>query len=73
MNGYGRNDPQRGIGSGLSGVGAGLRLRYEIRREFASYAGVVWRQHLGGTRDYARAQGEPADDLQFVAGVRLWF
>jgi copper resistance protein B len=70
---YGRDDPQRGIGSGLADVEAGMRLRYEIRREFAPYVGLVWRQRFGRSRDYARAQGEPADDLQLVAGVRVWF
>lgn len=70
---YGRDDPQRGIGSGLADVEAGLRLRYEIRREFAPYVGVVWQQRFGRTRDHARAQGEPVDDLQFVAGFRIWF
>jgi copper resistance protein B len=70
---HGRGDPQRGIGSGLSDVEAGLRLRYEVRREFAPYVGVAWQQRFGRTRDYARALGEPADDLQFVAGVRVWF
>jgi copper resistance protein B len=70
---YGRNDPQRGIGSGLADLEAGVRLRYEIRREFAPYVGLVWQQRFGRSRDYTRAQGEPADDLQFVAGVRVWF
>jgi copper resistance protein B len=70
---YGRDDPQRGIGSGLADVEAGMRLRYEIRREFAPYVGLVWQQRFGRSRDYTRAQGEPADDLQFVAGVRVWF
>ncbi|HJR13338.1 MAG TPA: copper resistance protein B [Rhodanobacteraceae bacterium] len=70
---YGRDDPQRDIGSGLSDIEAGLRLRYELRREFAPYAGIVWQQRFGRTRDYLRAQGESADDLQFVAGVRMWF
>jgi copper resistance protein B len=70
---YGRDDPQRGTGSGLSDVEAGLRLRYEIRREFAPYVGVVWQQRFGRSRGYARSLGEPADDLQFVAGVRVWF
>ncbi|HYQ37389.1 MAG TPA: copper resistance protein B, partial [Pseudomonas sp.] len=39
---YGRNDPQRGIGAGLADTQFGLRLRYEIRREFAPYIGVNW-------------------------------
>jgi copper resistance protein B len=73
MNLYGKGDPQRGIGSGLSDVEAGLRLRYEIRREFAPYVGLVWHQRFGRTADFARAGGEQADDLQFVAGVRIWF
>lgn len=70
---YGRNDPQRGIGSGLSDMEVGLRLRYEIRREFAPYIGLVWQQQFGRTRDYARMRGEHADDLKFVAGFRVRF
>jgi copper resistance protein B len=70
---YGKADPQRGIGSGLSDAELGVRLRYEVRREFAPYAGLVWRQRFGATADLARAQGEPASELQFVAGVRFWF
>ena len=70
---YGRNDPERGLGSGLSDLEAGLRLRYEIRPEFAPYVGVVWQQQFGCTRDFARMRGEPAADLQFVAGFRTWF
>ena len=73
VNLYGKDDPQRGIGSGLSDAEFGLRLRYEIRREFAPYIGVVYRQRYGRTADFARAQGEPANDVQFVAGLHLWF
>ena len=73
VNLYGKDDPQRGIGSGLSDLEAGLRLRYEFTRQFAPYVGVVWQQAFGRTADFARAQGEPTDDLQFVAGFRIWF
>ena len=73
VNFYGKDDPARGIGSGLSDAEVGLRLRYEIRREFAPYVGVVWNQRFGKTADFARAQGEHADDLEFVAGLRVWF
>lgn len=69
----GQDDPARGIGSGVSELNLGLRLRYEIRREFAPYIGINWAKKFGGTADYARADGEPTDDLQFVAGVRIWF
>lgn len=70
---YGKDDPQRGIGSGLSNIEFGLRLRYDIRREFAPYVGVVWQQQFGRTADYARSHGERANDLQLVAGLRIWF
>ena len=69
----GRDDPARGIGSGVSELNLGLRLRYEVRREFAPYIGINWAKKFGGTADYARADGELTDDLQFVAGVRIWF
>ena len=70
---YSRSDPQRGVGAGLSDAELGLRLRYGIRREFAPYVGVVWQQRFGRTRELFRAQGEPAGELQFVAGLRFWF
>lgn len=38
LNLYGKNDSDTGVGSGFSDVEAGLRLRYEMRREFAPYA-----------------------------------
>lgn len=70
---YGRDDPGRGLGAGLSDVEAGLRLRYEIRREFAPYLGLVRQQRFGRSRGYARALGDSDADWQFVAGVRVWF
>ncbi|MBI1182133.1 MAG: copper resistance protein B [Alphaproteobacteria bacterium] len=62
-----------GIGSGLSSVAAGARLRYEIDRQFAPYVGVSWTRKLGGTADFARASGEAPGGVSFVAGVRWWF
>jgi len=62
-----------GIGSGLSDVELGLRLRYEIVREFAPYVGVVWERKVGETADFAREEGEDVGNLWFVVGVRLWF
>jgi len=70
---YGKSDPERQLGSGLSGLEIGLRLRYEIRREFAPYAGLVWSRQFGGTADRVRASGGNPNDAQFVAGVRAWF
>lgn len=73
LNFYGRNDPQRGIGSGLADSEVGLRLRYEVRREFAPYVGFTWHRSYGQTAQYARDEGEDASQWRWVAGVRLWF
>ncbi|MCX2545376.1 copper resistance protein B [Pseudomonas sp. COW5] len=73
LNVYGKNDPQRGIGSGLANTEAGLRLRYEIRREFAPYIGVTWNRNYGNTADYAREEGEDRSEARLVLGVRMWF
>lgn len=70
---YGRDDERNGIGKGLSEITAGLRLRYEIRREFAPYFGLEWTGKLGDTADLARADGESVRDARWVAGVRVWF
>jgi len=73
VNIYGKSDPEIGIGSGLSELEAGLRLRYEIRREIAPYIGVSWSKLFGGTADFAAADGQGSSDLQLVIGLRAWF
>jgi copper resistance protein B len=70
---YGKDDPLRGIASGLTSIDAGLRLRYEIRREFAPYIGLTWHRALFGTADYARAEGEEVGKARVALGVRAWF
>ncbi|MES2290919.1 MAG: copper resistance protein B [Pseudomonadota bacterium] len=65
--------PETRIGSGLSNAELGLRLRYEIRREFAPYIGVSYDRKLGQTADYARADGKDVTATSFVIGVRTWF
>jgi len=65
--------PENRVGAGLSDAELGLRLRYEIRRQFAPYIGVSYDAKTGRTADYARSAGEPATRTSFVAGVRLWF
>lgn len=65
--------PELETGSGLTGLNAGLRLRYEMIREFAPYIGVEWQEHFGGTADYLDAAGEDTGRTVFVAGVRAWF
>lgn len=70
---FGKDDPARHVGSGLSELTAGLRLRYEIRREFAPYLGVEWSRKFGATADYARDDGERIEDTRLVAGIKVWF
>ncbi|HEY1072036.1 MAG TPA: copper resistance protein B [Brevundimonas sp.] len=65
--------PELGIGSGLSTLQVGARLRYEIHREFAPYVGVEWTRRFGDTRDFAEARGRSAEDTRVVVGVRAWF
>ena len=67
------NDERTGAGDGLATSEAGLRLRYEIRREFAPYLGVHWEQSYGDTADFRRAEGEGRGEVFFVVGVRAWF
>ena len=70
---YGKNDPQRGIGSGLSDMEAGLRLRYEFSRKFAPYVGVVYNRKFGTTARYANESGQATGETRLVGGVRIWF
>ncbi|HHJ64096.1 MAG TPA: copper resistance protein B, partial [Aquifex aeolicus] len=61
-----------GIYRGLNSVELGLRLRYEIRREFAPYAGVSWTQLFGESADAVRESGEKAGTFGIVIGIRMW-
>lgn len=70
---FGKDDPARHVGSGLSTAEVGLRLRYEITRQFAPYVGVVYERAFGGTADYRRAHSEKADETRLVVGLRAWF
>jgi copper resistance protein B len=70
---HGKDDPSRGIGSGLSTAEAGVRLRYEFTRQFAPYLGLAWERAFGSTADLRRASGEIVGDTRAVAGLRLWF
>ncbi len=65
--------PGREIAAGLTKIEPGLRMRYEIAREFAPYVGVEYEARLGGTADMARANGQDPDGLKFLAGIRAWF
>ena len=70
---YGKDDPGRRIGSGLSSSEIGLRLRYEFTRRFAPYVGIVYERAFGDTADFRRADLEPVDDTRVLLGLRTWF
>lgn len=65
--------PRDGYGLGLIDAELGLRLRYEVRREFAPYVGISWERQFGDTARFSRARGEGTGGFSFVAGVRTWF
>lgn len=68
-----RDAPELDLGSGLSSIQAGLRLRYEFTREFAPYVGVEWTRALGSTADLIAARGDEPDKTQVVVGLKTWF
>ncbi|HEY0710331.1 MAG TPA: copper resistance protein B [Polyangia bacterium] len=65
--------PEFGIGAGINGVDLGLRIRYEIAREFAPYVGVAWQRRLMESGDLARAAGEDLGQVSVVLGLQLWY
>ena len=73
VNLHGRDDPERGIGAGLSTAEAGLRLRYEFTRQIAPYIGLVHERAFGNTAELRRDEQDAVDDTQLVAGIRVWF
>jgi len=70
---YGKADSERGLGTGLSDVVAGIRLRYEIRRQFAPYIGIERASWHGGTADARRTEGHDTRETRYVAGFRVWY
>jgi copper resistance protein B len=73
FNVYGRADPQRHLGAGLSDASLSLRLRYEFSRKFAPYVGYAWIRKFGATASIARKDNAPVLDRQWLLGVRVWF
>ena len=70
---FGKDDPERMIGSGLSAAELSLRLRYQINNQFAPYVGVGWEWSFGKTADLAHAAAEQTSEFTVRAGVTAWF
>jgi copper resistance protein B len=68
-----QDTPQTRTGSGLADAALDLRLRYEIRRDFAPYVGVSYQRRFGKTANYARLADENPESTSLVLGLRAWF
>ncbi len=66
-----RDIEERSVGAGLTDLVAGLRLRYEIKREFAPYLGLRYQRQFFGTADRARAIGQDVAQFHVLGGVRF--
>ncbi|WP_444942886.1 copper resistance protein B [Microbulbifer sp. ZKSA006] len=73
LNFFGQNDRARGSGSGLSEVEVGLRLLYEVSKNFSPYLGVHYEREVGNAADFAREEGGDVDSTVWVLGFRAWF
>jgi copper resistance protein B len=72
LNFYSKSNPSRGVGSGLSELDTGLRLRYEFSRKFGPYIGFAYTGNYGRTAAFTREAGGNPEDPRFIFGVRLW-
>jgi copper resistance protein B len=73
LNIYGKSDAAREQGAGLANSSLGLRLRYEVDRQFAPYIGITWDRSYGNTARFVEHEGGRRNEVSFVAGVRVWF
>jgi len=73
LNFYNKDDPARQVGSGLSDLDTGVRLRYELSRKFAPYIGFAYNGKYGSTARYSRQAGETTGGPSFIFGLRLWY
>ena len=63
----------RELGAGITDINLDLRLRYEIKREFAPYIGIRYQSLVGETMDIADSMGNETEQLYFLTGLRLAF
>ena len=68
-----QNSPSIRTGAGFSDAEVGMRLRYDLRREFSPYVGVQYKRSFGDTRRYQRASGDSPGGWSLLTGIRAWF
>lgn len=61
------------LGEGFTHAEFGMRLSYDVIREFSPYVGVEWQGSLGETKDLIRAAGSDADRTVFLIGIKGWY
>ncbi len=67
-----QRDKDFGIDRGFNDAGASLRIRHEVRREFAPYVGIAFLQDFGATKNRSQKEGTVPNQLQFIFGIRMW-
>ena len=68
-----QTDDAFGVDRGLNDVEVGVRVRHEIRREFAPYIGASYRRYVGAAADRVQRESGVPSGFQVTAGVRTWF
>jgi copper resistance protein B len=68
-----QRDEEIGVGAGWNDAELGARLRFELRREFAPYVGLTWKESFGATHRLTLRDGGDPSHFVVVAGVRAWF
>ncbi len=62
-----------GVGKGFNSLDLGMRLRYEVKREFAPYVGIQWSRTFGETAALARRGGESTENVEVLFGLSIRF
>ncbi|MBI3593389.1 MAG: copper resistance protein B [Nitrospirae bacterium] len=70
---YARDMNDKKVGAGLSDIDTGIRIRFEVIREFAPYLDFNYMRLLGKTADFAMNEGRDASNFAIQAGLRFWF
>jgi copper resistance protein B len=67
------SDEALGVGSGFNDLSLGLRLRYELKREFAPYVGISWNALFGETDRLASQAASRSNPFTAMIGIRAWY
>jgi len=71
INLYTRADAAREVGTGLSELDAGLRVRYELVRKVAPYLGVTYQRDVAPSANHT-PDGDRGGGWRLALGLRAW-